>query len=73
MTIQHDGRELTSTFLPDVIKEQGWTKKQTLLQLARKAGIKLAFAALKEKAKIVRYKGTKSTYLYEDYDSQFLR
>lgn len=34
----HHGRRYGSTYLPDVAKEQGWTKEETLFSLMRKAG-----------------------------------
>ncbi|KAF2000316.1 AMMECR1-domain-containing protein [Amniculicola lignicola CBS 123094] len=34
----HHGRRYGSTYLPDVAKEQGWTKEETMVSLMRKAG-----------------------------------
>ncbi|KAI4843166.1 hypothetical protein E4T44_06890 [Aureobasidium sp. EXF-8845] len=33
-----EGRKLGATYLPDVAKEQGWTKEEALVSLMRKAG-----------------------------------
>ncbi|KAH0257847.1 hypothetical protein KCU91_g16120, partial [Aureobasidium melanogenum] len=34
----YQGRKLGATYLPDVAKEQGWTKEEALVSLMRKAG-----------------------------------
>ena len=34
----HNGRRYGSTYLPDVAREQAWTKEETLISLMRKAG-----------------------------------
>ncbi|KAK7192952.1 hypothetical protein DPSP01_005160 [Paraphaeosphaeria sporulosa] len=38
ISFTHHGRRYGSTYLPDVAKEQGWTKEETLISLMRKAG-----------------------------------
>ncbi|KAK4497181.1 hypothetical protein PRZ48_011631 [Zasmidium cellare] len=38
ISFTHHGRRFGSTYLPDVAKEQGWTKEETLISLMRKAG-----------------------------------
>src|ERR1700710_2407907 len=38
ISFSHQGRRYGSTYLPDVAKEQGWTKEETLISLMRKAG-----------------------------------
>lgn len=38
ISFTHHGRRYGSTYLPDVAKEQGWTKEETLVSLMRKAG-----------------------------------
>ncbi|KAK5135004.1 hypothetical protein LTR08_005664 [Meristemomyces frigidus] len=38
ISFSHNGRRYGSTYLPDVAKEQGWTKEETLVSLMRKAG-----------------------------------
>jgi len=34
----HNGRRYGATYLPDVAREQGWTKNETMISLMRKAG-----------------------------------
>ncbi|KAG1142094.1 hypothetical protein G6F38_007974 [Rhizopus arrhizus] len=36
--IQQDGEKETATYLPEVIKEQGWTKEEAIRSLLRKGG-----------------------------------
>lgn len=67
MAFTYHGRRLSSTFLPDVPMEQGWTKDETLLQLARKAGARLSIPQIKNVVELIRYKGEKSKLLYTDY------
>ncbi|KAF2444361.1 hypothetical protein P171DRAFT_31526 [Karstenula rhodostoma CBS 690.94] len=38
ISFTYHGRRYGSTYLPDVAKEQGWTKEETLVSLMRKAG-----------------------------------
>ncbi|KAF1977202.1 hypothetical protein BU23DRAFT_551120 [Bimuria novae-zelandiae CBS 107.79] len=38
ISLTYHGRRYGSTYLPDVAKEQGWTKEETLVSLMRKAG-----------------------------------
>lgn len=38
ISFKHHGRRYGSTYLPDVAKEQGWTKEETIISLMRKAG-----------------------------------
>ncbi|EME77819.1 uncharacterized protein MYCFIDRAFT_33444 [Pseudocercospora fijiensis CIRAD86] len=38
ISFTHHGRRYGATYLPDVAKEQGWTKDETLISLMRKAG-----------------------------------
>lgn len=38
ISFSYHGRRYGSTYLPDVAKEQGWTKEETLVSLMRKAG-----------------------------------
>jgi len=56
------GRRYGATYLPDVAKEQGWTKEETLVSLMRKAGWSGSSSSwLKTwregKGEIVRYEG----------------
>jgi AMMECR1 domain-containing protein len=38
ISFSYHGRKLGATYLPDVAKEQGWTKEEALISLMRKAG-----------------------------------
>lgn len=38
ISFTYHGRRYGATYLPDVAKEQGWTKEETLISLMRKAG-----------------------------------
>ncbi|KAI4751693.1 hypothetical protein E4T52_15887 [Aureobasidium sp. EXF-3400] len=38
ISFTYQGRKLGATYLPDVAKEQGWTKEEALVSLMRKAG-----------------------------------
>ena len=60
----------SATFLPEVAKEQNWTKEETLIQLARKAGYYGKFdqkAMLK--AKIERYQSSKCSVKWSEYEN----
>ena len=38
ISFTHKGRKYASTYLPDVAREQGWSKEETVVSLMRKAG-----------------------------------
>jgi AMMECR1 domain-containing protein len=62
------GKRLGATYLPDVAKEQGWTKEETLISLMRKAG----WNGRKEEWKsvelqVVRYQGKVVDVGYEEW------
>lgn len=38
ISFTHNSRRYGSTYLPDVAREQGWTKEETMVSLMRKAG-----------------------------------
>ncbi|KAH0786424.1 AMME syndrome candidate 1 protein-like [Histomonas meleagridis] len=58
-----------ATFLPEVAKEQNWTKEETLKELALKAGYygKFDQQAMK-KAKIERYQSSKCSAKWSEYE-----
>lgn len=67
-----EGRRYGSTYLPDVAKEQGWTKEQALVSLMRKAGWEGRRDRWREVAeaggmKVVRYRGDKEAVEYGEY------
>ncbi|KAF1811164.1 hypothetical protein P152DRAFT_515164 [Eremomyces bilateralis CBS 781.70] len=67
------GRKYGATYLPDVAKEQGWTKEETMVSLMRKAG----WTGRRDEwrrvleagngADIVRYQGKRIGLLYEEW------
>ncbi|KAF0990253.1 hypothetical protein HZS_2372 [Henneguya salminicola] len=60
--------EYSATFLPDVIKEQGWDHEKTIHSLVRKSGYRgLIDRRLLVSLKIVRYNSFKATASYQDY------
>lgn len=62
------GRRYGATYLPDVAKEQGWNKEETLISLMRKAG----WSGRKEgwtdiDVNVVRYQGKKVSLGYKEW------
>ncbi|KAF1843932.1 uncharacterized protein K460DRAFT_397122 [Cucurbitaria berberidis CBS 394.84] len=60
ISFSYHGRRYGSTYLPDVAREQGWTKEETLVSLMRKAG----WSGRKDdwrkvELNVVRYQGKK--------------
>jgi uncharacterized protein (TIGR00296 family) len=64
---------LSATYLPEVAKEWKWTKEQTLVELAQKAGLRTKFdAAARDRARIERYQSAKCVADWGEY-MQFIR
>jgi uncharacterized protein (TIGR00296 family) len=65
----HSGRRYGSTYLPDVAKEQGWTKDETMVSLMRKAGWNGRKDEWRKVAdlKVVRYQGRKASLGYPEW------
>ncbi len=64
-----NGRRYGATYLPDVAREQGWTKEETMLSLMRKAGWggkKEDWAKVNDMV-IVRYQGRRATLGYTSW------
>lgn len=64
----HHGRRHGATYLPDVAREQGWTKEETLISLMRKAG----WSGRREDWRkidlsVVRYQGLKVSLEYGEW------
>ena len=58
----------TATYLPEVAREQGWTKLQAVDSLLRKGGFKDAITeAVRQRIKLIRYQSEKCTVTYEEY------
>jgi AMMECR1 domain-containing protein len=65
------GRERSATFLPEVAAEQGWDRMQTLEALVRKSGCREAVTEeLLAQVKLTRYKSSKSSLTWHEYDSR---
>ena len=68
ISFTYHGRRYGSTYLPDVARDQGWTKEETLVSLMRKAG----WSGRKEDWKkvelnVVRYQGKKIALDYSEW------
>ena len=58
----------TATYLPEVAREQGWTKLQAVDSLLRKGGFKETITeSVRQRIKLVRYQSEKCTVTYEEY------
>jgi uncharacterized protein (TIGR00296 family) len=63
---------LSATFLPEVAREWKWTKEQTLVELAQKAGLRTKFDAdARKRSTISRYQSAKCAANWEEYQ-QFI-
>ncbi|GME26413.1 putative ammecr1 family protein [Neofusicoccum parvum] len=68
ISFTYHGRRYGATYLPDVAKEQGWTKEETIVSLMRKAG----WSGRKDDWRkidlnVITYEGSKSTMLYSEW------
>jgi uncharacterized protein (TIGR00296 family) len=68
ISFTYHNRRYGSTYLPDVAKEQGWTKEETMISLMRKAG----WSGRKEDWKkvelnVVRYQGRQVRLAYGEW------
>ena len=61
------GLTYSSTFLPEVAKEEGWNKKTTLKYLVQKAGYTGSLNKIINNIKLTRYQSLKKTISYEQY------
>lgn len=63
-----NGRRYGSTYLPDVAKDQGWTKEETVVSLMRKAGWGGHRSEWKRVAlHVVRYQGRRVGLSYQQW------
>ena len=60
----HKGESYSSTFLPEVAKEQGWDQKTTLEYLVDKAGYEGGYERVKSKIKAKTYESIKVKMTY---------
>ncbi|KAJ2471082.1 AMME syndrome candidate protein 1 protein, partial [Coemansia sp. RSA 2320] len=62
------GRLQTATFLPEIAKDQEWTKIQTIDHLLRKGGYELTITQeMRRSVKLTRYQSQKAHLSYEEY------
>ncbi|KAI9504919.1 hypothetical protein GGI25_001718 [Coemansia spiralis] len=62
------GRKRTATFLPEIAKEQGWSKIETIDHLLRKGGYELTITPeFRESTKLTRYQSQKAYLPYSEY------
>lgn len=68
ISFEYKGRRLGATYLPDVAREQGWSREEAVVSLMRKAG----WGGRREewrgvRVKVVRYQGKKVSLGYEEW------
>jgi len=65
-----DGRSYSATFLPEVAKEQGWSKTETITELIAKSGYKKNLSTkLRQSIRVTRYQSSKCSLTYAEYVS----
>ena len=58
----------SATYLPDVVTEQGWTKREAIDSLVRKSGYRSAVDEhFRSKINVTRYQSNKTAATYEEY------
>ena len=63
-----DWRGMSATYLPEVALEQGWTKEETMEELARKGGWSCDVGELERREmSVVRYESHKGHMSYDEY------
>lgn len=72
ISFSQNGRRFGATYLPDVAKEQGWTKEETLISLMRKAGWNGSSSSWQRtwrdgKGELVRYEGQRIGLGYAEW------
>lgn len=72
ISFTHNHRRYGATYLPDVAKEQGWTKEETLISLMRKAGWNGSSSQWQKtwregKGELVTYEGKQIGLLYDEW------
>lgn len=68
LNIQHNGRSYSATYLPEVMSEEGWTQKDAIESLSRKAGFRdpLTSDAL-ENSSVTRYQSSQCKMSYQKF------
>jgi len=69
INFMHNNRRYGSTYLPDVAREQGWTKEETMISLMRKAGWSGRRDEWRRVAEltVIRYQGRRSSLSYDEW------
>ncbi|KAF9201112.1 AMME syndrome candidate protein 1 protein [Haplosporangium sp. Z 27] len=63
-----NGRKRTATYLPEIAKEQGWTKKKTIESLLRKGGFRATITQdVLDSIILTRYQSQKESATYQEY------
>jgi uncharacterized protein (TIGR00296 family) len=65
----HNNRRYGSTYLPDVAREQDWTREETMISLMRKAGWSGRSADWRNvrDLNVIRYQGHREVLGFEDW------
>jgi len=62
------GSTYSATYLPEVAKEQGWTREETIRELVAKAGYKYKLtSAIRAAMRVTRYQSKKAGLTYKQY------
>jgi uncharacterized protein (TIGR00296 family) len=71
ISFTNSGRRYSSTYLPDVAREQGWTKEDTMISLVRKAGWNGRREEWRKlpNLNVVRYQGKKTCFTYSEWEA----
>jgi AMME syndrome candidate gene 1 protein len=69
INFNYNNRRYGATYLPDVAREQGWTKDETMISLMRKAGWNGRRDDWRSVSNltVVRYQGSKSSLGYREW------
>ncbi|KAF2084575.1 hypothetical protein K490DRAFT_48937 [Saccharata proteae CBS 121410] len=69
ISFNYKGRRYGATYLPDVAKEQGWTKEETMVSLMRKAGWSGRADDWRKVGdlNVITYQGAKVAMLYSEW------
>lgn len=72
------GATLSSTFLPEVIPEQGWDQNETFLNLIEKAGVYAGAEDVLQDyeryfIQVIKYEGNKSSISFAEFEEQLAK
>lgn len=62
-----NGRKTTATYLPEVIPDQGWNKREALESLLHKGGARSITDDLFSTIRLTRYQSSKAYCTHEEY------